>query len=116
MRNATVSKKSKSTNDQKPANRKNGAVANSVDRAPLILAAPKPDDPRRAKYDLIIPYLQAGYLPPIMTKGELSQLTGIPLGIVTNWVNRGQIPTIKIGKHRIINGIALLIMLDSDFA
>ena len=117
-----MSKKSKSTARQNrvvgnyPVAQKNRVIGElpTDDQSPLILASP--ENPKKMKHDLIIPYLKAGCLPPIMTKEQLSDLSGIPLGVITNWVNRGKLPTVKVGKHRIINNIALLVMLDGDLA
>lgn len=45
---------------------------------------------------------------PVMDKTRFSELTGIDAGVVQGWIERGYIPTIKLGKHRLIN-MALLV-------
>lgn len=110
MENAIVSKKSKSVAQK---NRVTGELPTD-DHSPLIFASP--ENQKKMKHDLIIPYFKGGCIAPIMTKEQLSELSGIPLGVITNWVNRGKLPTIKVGRHRIINNIALLVMLDCDLA
>lgn len=44
---------------------------------------------------------------PVMNKERFSDLTGVPIGVIEGWVNRGYIPTIVIGKHRLINLVQL---------
>jgi len=40
---------------------------------------------------------------PIMSSEKFSQATGVEIGVLTGWINRGYIQTIKIGKRRLIN-------------
>jgi len=42
-----------------------------------------------------------------ITRQRYSELSGVPIGIVDAWVDRGQIPSKVIGKHRLVN-VALL--------
>lgn len=44
---------------------------------------------------------------PVVTKRMFSQLTGLTEETVRGMVERGHLPTVKIGKHRMVN-IALL--------
>ncbi|MDO9104764.1 MAG: hypothetical protein Q7U57_07360 [Methylovulum sp.] len=44
---------------------------------------------------------------PFMSQTRFAELTGYSKGIIEGWVNRGYIPTIKVGKHTAINLIAL---------
>lgn len=44
---------------------------------------------------------------PVMTQERFADLVGIDLGVLQNWVNRGYLPTIKIGRHRLINLVVL---------
>lgn len=44
---------------------------------------------------------------PFMSQGLFAELTGFSTGIVEGWVNRGYIPTLLIGKHRVINLVEL---------
>lgn len=38
-----------------------------------------------------------------MTRERYSELSGVPIGVVDAWVDRGYIPSKIIGKHRLIN-------------
>lgn len=40
---------------------------------------------------------------PSMTKQKFAQLVGVTEGQVQGWINKGYIPTVKDGKHRLIN-------------
>lgn len=40
---------------------------------------------------------------PYMTKQRFSEATGLPEGVIQGQMNRGQLPTEKIGKRRLIN-------------
>jgi hypothetical protein len=40
---------------------------------------------------------------PVMSKKRFSELTGFGEGVIEGWVDRGQIPSVKIGKHNAIN-------------
>lgn len=44
---------------------------------------------------------------PVMEREKFSNLIGVDLGVVNGWIDRGYLPTIKIGKHRLVN-LALL--------
>ncbi|WP_440996591.1 hypothetical protein [Arhodomonas sp. SL1] len=44
---------------------------------------------------------------PVMSRQRFAELAGVEDGVVRGWIERGQIPTIKVGKHRLIN-VALL--------
>lgn len=44
---------------------------------------------------------------PVMAQERFADLIGIDLGVLQNWVNRGYLPTIKIGRHRLINLVVL---------
>lgn len=44
---------------------------------------------------------------PVMEREKFAQLVGVELGIVNGWIDRGYLPSIKIGKHRLVN-LALL--------
>lgn len=53
---------------------------------------------------------------PIMTKKMFSQLTGLTEETIRGMVERGHLPTLKIGKHRMVN-VALITKeaLESEF-
>lgn len=40
---------------------------------------------------------------PIMTVSNFASLVGVTEGVVTGWVKRDYIPTIKVGRHRLVN-------------
>lgn len=46
-------------------------------------------------------------LVPVMSRQRFAELAGVEDGVVRGWIERGQIPTVKVGRHRLIN-IALL--------
>ena len=52
---------------------------------------------------------------PLMTVSHFAELVGLSEGVVTGWVKRGYIPTIKAGRHRLINIAKLHVMaIDLD--
>ncbi len=44
---------------------------------------------------------------PVSTQKEFAKDVGLTLSAVRNQVNRGYLPTIKIGRHRMINLVEL---------
>ena len=40
---------------------------------------------------------------PIMNKKRFAELTGYSEGVVEGWLDRGQIPSVLVGKHRAVN-------------
>lgn len=44
---------------------------------------------------------------PLMTVSEFASCVGVSEGVVTGWVKRDYIPTVKMGRHRLVN-VALL--------
>lgn len=44
---------------------------------------------------------------PLITIQRFADLSGLPLGVVKNWVTRGYLPTIKKGKYSMINLVVL---------
>jgi len=52
------------------------------------------------------PYLNITKTPvfvPLMSAERFSKVSGVEIGVLTGWINRGYIQTIKIGKRRLIN-------------
>ncbi|TCO81112.1 hypothetical protein EV699_110138 [Plasticicumulans lactativorans] len=45
---------------------------------------------------------------PVMHKERFSELSGIELGVLDNWIDRGYVPTLKVGRHRLINLVLLM--------
>ncbi|ALP51651.1 hypothetical protein Tel_00015 [Candidatus Tenderia electrophaga] len=44
---------------------------------------------------------------PVMEKGKFADLVGVDVGVVNGWIDKGYLPSMKLGKHRLVN-IALL--------
>ncbi len=44
---------------------------------------------------------------PVMEKNKFAELVGVDVGVVNGWIDKGYIPSMKLGKHRLVN-IALL--------
>jgi len=44
---------------------------------------------------------------PVMSKDRFAELSGIPFGVIEGWIMRGYLPTLLIGKHRVINMVQL---------
>ena len=47
-------------------------------------------------------------LVPIMTKDRFSDLSGVSPEVLRGWLDRGYLPSMRIGKHRLINMVALV--------
>ena len=56
--------------------------------------------------ELSPPYLQFFSI-PVMGQKKFADLAGVTEGVLEGWINRGYIPTIKIGKHTLINLVGL---------
>lgn len=44
---------------------------------------------------------------PVMTKERFAELTGLEEGVIRGMIDKGHLPSVKIGKHRLVN-VALL--------
>jgi excisionase family DNA binding protein len=44
---------------------------------------------------------------PIMSRERFAELVGVSDDTVRGWMNNGYIPTVKIGRHRVVNLLAL---------
>lgn len=53
---------------------------------------------------------------PVVTKRMFSEMSGLTEETIRGMIERGHLPTVKIGKHRMVN-VALLTKesLESDF-
>ena len=40
---------------------------------------------------------------PVLTQARFAQLVGVSSDVVRGWVARGQVPTVKIGRYRMVN-------------
>lgn len=54
-----------------------------------------------------ISHTKIGVLTPLVTKGLFSQITGLTEEVIRGMIDKGHLPTIKIGRRRLIN-LALL--------
>jgi hypothetical protein len=50
------------------------------------------------------------FVPPVMHKERFAEWVGVSVGVVEGWSDRGYIPTVKIGKHVMVN----LVLLTQD--
>lgn len=44
---------------------------------------------------------------PVCTKERFAELSGLEPGVVRGMMDRGYLPTVKIGRHRLVNLAAL---------
>ena len=44
---------------------------------------------------------------PVMTKERFAELVGVEVGVIRGMIDRGYLPTVKIGRHRLVNVAAL---------
>lgn len=44
---------------------------------------------------------------PLMTRERFASLTGLDDGVLRGMINKGYLPTLKVGRYRLINLIAL---------
>ncbi|OAM51519.1 hypothetical protein A7981_08495 [Methylovorus sp. MM2] len=53
---------------------------------------------------------------PVISRQKFAEMIGMSEGIIEGWMNRGYLPTLLIGKHRLIN-LALLnkLALEQEF-
>ncbi len=53
--------------------------------------------------------IEASQLPnlPVISRKKFAELVGVSESVVTNWICRGYLPVVEIGKYRLIN-LALL--------
>jgi len=59
------------------------------------------EDERLGQVTPLVPPLQIPI--PYITRQRYAELSGVPVGIVDAWVDRGYIPSKVIGKHRLVN-------------
>ncbi|WNB76781.1 hypothetical protein [Methylomonas koyamae] len=52
------------------------------------------------------PFLQSPVI-PFMAQTKFADMTGFSLGVIEGWVVRGYVPSMVVGKHRVINLVAL---------
>jgi excisionase family DNA binding protein len=44
---------------------------------------------------------------PVLTKERFADLVGVSVDVVRGWVARGLVPTVRLGRRRLINVAAL---------
>lgn len=44
---------------------------------------------------------------PVMTKERFAELVGVEVGVIRGMIDRNYLPTVKIGRHRLVNVAAL---------
>ena len=54
------------------------------------------------------------YFPPFLSLNQFGEFCGVTLRTVEAWVLRRHVPTLKIGKHRLVNVAALLTQTDLE--
>lgn len=66
--------------------------------------------------DTIAPSLPH-YKTPLVSRERFAELVGLPVGVVTGFINKGYLPTVSIGKYSLVN-LALLEKrcLDREYA
>ena len=52
---------------------------------------------------------------PVMTKERFAALVGVEVGVVRGMLDRGHLPSIKIGRHRLINVAALQVVCLEEY-
>ncbi len=45
---------------------------------------------------------------PFMTQAKFAESIGLTKGVIGGWIDINSIPTVKIGKHRMINMVVLV--------
>lgn len=53
---------------------------------------------------------------PVMTKERFAELAGMDVGVVRGMLDRGYLPAIKVGRHRLVNVAALQVRCLADDA
>jgi len=44
---------------------------------------------------------------PVMAVERFAELIGLDIGVVRGWIDKGYLPTLKIGRYRLVNVAAL---------
>ena len=40
---------------------------------------------------------------PVMAADRFAELVGVSVGVVQGWIDKGYLPTMKIGRYRLVN-------------
>ena len=46
---------------------------------------------------------------PVLTKERFAELSGLEVGVVRGMLDRGYLPSVKLGRHRLVN-LAILLL------
>lgn len=52
---------------------------------------------------------------PLVSVEQFSRTCGVTVRTVEAWVIRGHVPTVKIGRHRLVNVFALIAQANHEF-
>lgn len=52
---------------------------------------------------------------PVVTKERFAELSGLDVGVVRGMIDRGHLPTVKIGRHRLVNLAILHLRCRADW-
>ncbi|WP_348678074.1 hypothetical protein [Alcanivorax profundi] len=55
-----------------------------------------------------------GPYPPVMSRESFAEWIGVSDGVVRGWVERREIPTVKVAKRRMINVLAFVQMVQEQ--
>ncbi|MGR8934833.1 MAG: hypothetical protein ACU837_10660 [Gammaproteobacteria bacterium] len=44
---------------------------------------------------------------PVMTQEKFSELTGVKPGVLRGWIDKDYLPSVLVGKHRLVNIVKL---------
>jgi hypothetical protein len=58
-------------------------------------------DQETIRQAVLFPHVQ------VMAREKFAELVGVSVGIVDGWCDRGYVPSVVIGKHRLINMVKL---------
>lgn len=50
---------------------------------------------------------------PLVTQERFAELSGVPEGVVRGWISKGTLPTMKVGRWRLVN-LKALFDLDAE--
>jgi excisionase family DNA binding protein len=62
------------------------------------------DGPANAQEQMPLPVVF-----PVMTKEKFAEFSGLTRGVIQGMIEKGHLPSVKIGRHRLVN-VALLAM------
>lgn len=57
----------------------------------------------KEKINSTISYSLANFAPVLVTRERFAQMTGLPIGVIIGFVNKGYLPTVPVGKYSLIN-------------